>query len=291
MNSVSIIIPVLNAERELPRLLNALKAQSCPVNEIIVVDSESEDRTVDICRREPMVRLIQIKRSDFDHGGTRDMALRQTDSDIVVFMTQDAIPADENLIEQLIDPLLKADVAVCTGRQIAKSDATPMERLVREFNYPATSHIRSGEDIPRLGIKAFFCSDVCAAYNRAVYLKLGGFEHPIMTNEDMFFAAAALQNGYQIAYEAEARVYHSHNFSLREQYRRNYIQGYEMERHQELLGCVPQVREGIRLVKYVGTALIRQGRIGSLIRFGLDCCARYMGNRAGKRAYRRKKAE
>ena len=288
---LSVIIPTLNAEKELPALLKALEGQTAAPEEILVVDSESTDRTQEICRASGRVRLLTVRRQDFDHGRTRDEALRQCAGDVVVFLTQDAVPADEKCLEHLIRPLGEAGVAVSAGRQLPRTDATPMEKLVRSFNYPAEGHIRSEEDVARMGIKAFFCSDVCAAYNREIYEKLGGFDFPLKTNEDMFFAARAIRGGYRVAYAADARVVHSHNFSLGEQYRRNRIQGYEIERHRDLLGPVSQESEGKKLVRYVGTGLLKQGRVLSFARFGMDCCARLLGSRAGKKEYLREQHE
>lgn len=249
--TISVIIPTLNAGGAIDNLLKKLSEQTSSISEIIIVDSESSDDTLSICKNNAAVQVINIKRSDFDHGKTRDLAFRQSKGDIVVFLTQDAIPADRFFIEKLIVPLADEHVAVSTGRQLPKADATKMEKLVRSFNYPAESHIRSKDDLPQMGIKTFFCSDVCAAYKRSIFLRLGGFEYPLKTNEDMFFAAKAINAGYCIAYAADAQVFHSHNFTLREQYNRNYIQGYEIERHRAELGKVKQESEGIKLVKYV----------------------------------------
>lgn len=285
---VSVVIPTLNAGKELNSLLCALKEQRCPAEEIIVIDSSSEDSTVDICKKNENVSLLRIPRESFDHGRTRDFALRHCRGEIVVFLTQDAVPANAGFLEKLIRPLEDHTTAISVGRQLPKKNATKAEALVRSFNYPAESFIRSKEDISRLGIKAFFCSDSCAAYRKDIYLKLGGFEYPLKSNEDMFFAAKALQNGYRIAYAADAMVYHSHNFTLREQYRRNYIQGYEIERHRELIGDVSLSTEGIKLVQAVSRQLLSDGAVVSFFSFGLDCCARWLGNRNGKAAYRRR---
>lgn len=281
---VSVIIPTLNAENELPELLERLHKQSREIDEIIVVDSESDDNTYEICKSDVLVRFFTIERKNFDHGKTRDMALREANGNVIVFLTQDAIPADDHLIEKLIAPLSNENVAVSTGRQLAKDSATYMERLVRSFNYPPESSLRTKSDIFRLGIKAFFCSDSCAAYNKEIYLKLGGFDYPIKTNEDMFFAAKAIKNGYAVSYTADAKVFHSHNFTLKQQYKRNYIQGYEIERHKDLLCDVSQTGEGIRLVKYVSKELLKKGRFLSFFRFCFDCAARLFGSRAGRRA-------
>ena len=287
---ISFIIPTLNAEKELPLLLAALKNQKHPIDELIVVDSASSDRTVEICKADPSIILLQIERADFDHGRTRDMAIRHSIGDIVVFLTQDAVPANEYFLTNLLAPFSEHGVAISTGRQLPKPDASPMEKLIRSFNYPEEGYIRSKDDLSTMGIKTFFSSDVCAAYDRKVYLELGGFDYPIKTNEDMFFAAKVINAGYRIAYASNALVYHSHNFSLKEQYKRNYIQGYEIERHREVLHNVSLNSEGMKLVKYVSKELLRRGEIISFIHFGFDCVVRLIGNRAGKKAYLQRKA-
>lgn len=285
--TVSVIVPTLNAEKEIRQLLSALLGQDFPPEEILVIDSSSEDKTVKICEEFSKVQVIRIPREDFDHGKTRDMAVRRSKGEIIAFLTQDAIPADAGFLGKLISPLKNSEVAVSVGRQLPKQDASKMEALVRRFNYPSESNIRSADDIPRMGIKAFFCSDSCAAYRKDVYLALGGFEYPLKSNEDMFFAAKALQNGYRVVYTADASVYHSHNFSLREQYKRNYLQGYEIERHRVLLNGASLGKEGMQLVKTVSKGLLKDGHVGALFYFGMDCVARWLGNRNGKAAFRR----
>lgn len=122
--------------------------------------------------------------------------------------------------------------------------------------------------------------------------KLGGFESGIKTNEDMFYAANAIRNGYCVGYAAEAEVVHSHNFSLKDQYQRNFIQGYEIERHKHILSSadgesVSQNAEGMKLVKIVSKRMLAEGKVFSWIHFGFDCCARYAGSYMGKRKARK----
>lgn len=281
---ITVIIPTLNAEKEIGGLIESLRVQTLKPEQIIVVDSQSDDRTVAICDKYENVKVIPILRKDFDHGGTRDMAIRNCESEFVVLLTQDAMPQNPAFLERLVEPFKDPGVAAVTGRHLPRTDATRMEKLVRRFNYPAESHVRSREDLERMGIKTYFFSDVCSAYRRDTYLELGGFEHPVKTNEDMFFAAKAIQNGYKIAYAADAAVIHSHNLTLKEQYRRNYALGIEMQRHKHLLGPVSQESEGIKLVKYVSLELLKKGHILSFVHFGFDCCARLLGSRMGRKA-------
>lgn len=286
-SSLSVIVPTLNAENLITQLVDSLKKQTITPNEIIIVDSESDDKTTEIASVLEGVTLISIKRKDFNHATTRDMALRKSTGDYVIFITQDAMPADEYFVEKLLQPFSLDDtIAVSTGRQIPRYDAWPFEKLVREFNYPAVSQIRSSADIPRLGIKTFFMSDCCSAYKRDIFVKLGGFSFPVKTAEDLFFAARVINSGYKIAYVHEAGVIHSHNLTLRQQYTRNFILAYEMEKHKDILRDVPVDSEGINLVMHVSRELLKYGRVIWFVRFGLDCVARFLGNRMGKRAYR-----
>lgn len=286
--TASIIIPTLNAADEIVPLIEMLQRQTVKLAEIVVVDSQSDDNTVELCAKFDKVRVIEILRKDFDHGKTRDMALKTCQTDYVLFTTQDAIPADEHYVENLLKPFSDSSVAIVTGRQTPKSDARLMEKLVREFNYPEESHVRSKADLDEYGIKTYFCSDVCSAYRRDVYEKLGGFEYPLKTNEDMFFAAKCINNGYKVAYAADAKMVHSHNFTLREQYDRNYIVGMELERHKDLLNGASADAEGMKLVKFVSSKLLKKGRFIQFIRFGFDCCARKLGNSKGKNACKKK---
>lgn len=287
MASVSVVIMTLNAEEMIGSLLEGLVHQTVKPMEIIVADSESNDRTVEICNQYEEVRILAIKRMDFNHGGSRDLAFKHTSGDFVLFMTHDAEPCDSLMIENLLKVHAQHPMAAAVyGRQLPKDDATYTERLIREYNYPDRSHICSETDIIRCGIKTFFLSDVCAMYRRSAYVDVGGFEKNVKTNEDMFFAAAAIRRGYTIAYSADAKVKHSHNLTLREQYKRNFIQGYEIARHKKLLASASQHAEGLKLVKYVSIRLLSKGRVFSWVRFGFDCCARYAGNYLGKRSAR-----
>ena len=279
---VTVVIPTLNAERYMTELLAAIHRQTLQPCEIIVVDSDSNDRTAEICREDGDVKLIRIEREDFDHGGTRDMAFRCSNGDFVVFFSQDALPFDPESLMRLTERLGKDGIAVCTGRQIARDDAGVIEKLVRAYNYPDTGNVRSKKDLPQLGIKTYFCSNSFSAYDRKIYLELGGFEHDVLSNEDMLYAAKAINNGYKAAYCADAKVYHSHDHSLAELFRRHFREGYEIERHRDQLGNISLESEGMRMVRTVGSRLLRQGRVLSFLRFGTQCTARLLGNRTGR---------
>ena len=284
---VSVIIPTLNAERWITQQLNMLLSQTVEA-EIIVVDSGSWDGTPGLVRRfAPRVRLLEIPPKDFDHGGTRDYALRQSAGDFVCFLTQDALPTDERCLEKLLAAFSSLDIAAAYGRQIARPDAPEYEKLTRQFNYPDQPRIWREADIPRYGVKAYFFSDACAAYRRDAYLAVGGFDAPIITNEDMMMAGKLLHAGYALAYAPEASVYHSHRYTLREEYRRNIKIGLVMEQYRDRLTGAQTDAEGWRMLRFVGGELAREGRIGELIEFGIRAAVRFAGNRVGKRKGKR----
>ena len=279
---VSVIIPTLNAGSELEVLLQALLHQNKKADEIIVIDSASDDGTPDLCAKYPAVKLLTIARQDFDHGGTRALAFNQASGDFVLFLTQDAVPADEHYIASLLAPFADEKVALVSGRQCAKATARLSEKLTREFNYPAQSNVRSEEDIKRLGIKAFFASDVCSAYRKSAYDAVGGFAHPILTNEDMLIAASFLKAGYKIAYAHEAAVLHSHNFTLGQQFKRNFDVGIFLKIYAQHFGKVQVDGEGIKMVKWVGRQLLESKAYQDILYYAAECMSKVLGNKLGK---------
>lgn len=286
---ISVIIPTLNAEHDIEGLLTVLGRQSIQPIEILVVDSASEDRTIELIRKHKSVRLLQIDRQDFNHGGTRDLALRESRGDFVCFLTQDAVPVSDDYLELLVAPMVDdSEIALVSGRQLPKADARRFEQLVRGFNYPDSSSVRSKRDLKKYGIKTFFASDTCSAYRRTAYLECGGFDH-VNTNEDMLMAAKFIASGMKVAYEPRAEVYHSHNLTPSQQFARNRAVGFFLETHADELMQASEIGEGGRLVKAVSSQLLREGNLVEFIAFGVDCCARLLGNRAGRRAARKER--
>ena len=283
MENYTVIIPTLNAADRIGPLIGALRRQSLPPEAIMVVDSQSDDDTARRAGGIEGVRVIEIGRDDFDHGGTRDMAIRACGMPFTVLMTQDALPADDGCMAELLRPFEDPGVAAVCARQVAYPEASAREKLVRAFRYPDESRIWSAADVSRLGIRAYLLSDVCAAYRRAAYESVGGFARPIETNEDMLIAADFLRAGWKLGYCASARVWHSHDFTLREEYARNRKVGAFLTRYADRFSGSCAMGEGLRMVKTVSAGLLKQGRIGACFAFGLNCAARMLGNRAGRR--------
>lgn len=284
---VSVVIPTLNAASEVGPLIESLKAQTVAPAEIVVVDSESGDRTAEAAEAAGASRVIRIRRAEFNHGSTRHMALLETSGELVCFLTQDALPADGAYLENLIRPLARdPEVALASGRQLSRPGARRFVQLVQGFNYPDEPNVRGAGDVAAYGIKAFFASDACSCYRRSAYLACGGFP-AVETNEDMLMAARLIAAGYRVAYAPAAVVVHSHDLSPAEQFRRNRAVGRFLEAHRGDLMGASELGEGGRLVRAVAAQLLKEGAFGELLRFAADCAARLAGNRAGRRDARK----
>ena len=99
---ISLIIPTLNAEKYIDKLMGIICSQTVVPDEIIVIDSESDDATVELCRKYELIKVIEINRNDFDHGGTRNQAILASTGDIILMLSQDVMPISNNYIQNLI---------------------------------------------------------------------------------------------------------------------------------------------------------------------------------------------
>jgi rhamnosyltransferase len=216
----SVIIPTLNGAGQLEELLSSFRIQTVKPEKLLVVDSSSTDDTVLIAKRYG-AEVMLIDRDDFDHGGTRTLAAHKIGSDYLVFFTQDVIPAHRFVLQNLIEPLLNDEtVGVSYGRQLPSFDATDTARHLRLFNYPESSQIRDFADRTRYGLSTVFASNSCAAYNRDLLEGVGFFKDDLIFGEDTCAVGRMLQQGLKVAYVADAPVYHSHNYSWSEDFRR-----------------------------------------------------------------------
>jgi rhamnosyltransferase len=211
---VGLVVPTLNAGERWVECLARVRAQSLIPQRLLVIDSASTDQSV-VLAREAGFEIVRIDRSEFNHGGTRQWAVEYlSDCEIIVFLTQDAIPASTESISEIVRCFADPSVAVAYGRQLPHEGATPIESHARVFNYGPRTFKKDSAAAKQLGTKAFFCSNSFAAYSRSVLLDLGGFRRDLILGEDMEFAARAIKAGYSNVYCATAPVYHSHDYTL-----------------------------------------------------------------------------
>ncbi|MCU1716170.1 glycosyltransferase family 2 protein [Pseudomonas sp. 5P_3.1_Bac2] len=216
----ALVIPTRNAATHLDRLLPALAAQTHQPQQLLVVDSGSSDDTA-ARLREYGAQVVVIDPATFNHGGTRRWASQQVDAEVLIYLTQDAIPANPECFANLLSELSsEGDIGVAYGRQLPHPGAGLLGAQARRFNYPPQSRSKRLRDAAELGIKTCFSSDSFSAYRREALNAVGGFPEDVIGSEDAYVAARLLQSGYAVRYAASAEVYHSHDYRVLEEFRR-----------------------------------------------------------------------
>ncbi|MDO5703344.1 MAG: glycosyltransferase, partial [Lachnospiraceae bacterium] len=223
--SIDVIIPAYRPGKTFRELLRMLMRQSIPVRHILIINTEEKNWDDSLIRGVRKAEVFHITKAEFDHAATRNMGAGLSDADYLLYMTQDAVPDDEKLVENLLGAFADPSVKAAYARQIPRDDCMLTEGFVRSFNYPARSFVRTLSDLPEHGIKTYFCSNVCAMYETETFRQMGGFTVPAIFNEDMVYAARIMHLGFGVAYAAGARVIHSHNYSNMQQFRRNFDNG------------------------------------------------------------------
>ena len=246
-----LVVPTLNAGNMWVRWIAALRAQSVAPSVVMILDSKSEDSTVEYCD-EASFTTMSIERSNFNHGGTRQLGLNclKDHVDILVFMTQDAILSDSNSLDMLLTAFSDPAVGAAFGRQLAIDGANKIAMHARLFNYPEISRTVRPRDRESLGFKSCFLSNSFAAYRVSDLIAVGGFPENVILGEDTAVAARMLIAGKSIRYQAEACVFHSHNYTHLEEFRRYFDTGVFHARERWLLKEFGGADgEGFRFVK------------------------------------------
>ena len=253
-----VIVPTYNPGREAwAKWVQALQSQNCKPMQVVVVDSGSTDGSLELSQQAGFT-VLHTKAQDFNHGATRQWALEQgflnpqpnPPPDFIVFLTQDAILANSNALEELLQAFQDPQIAAAYGRQLPKPEAHWLEAHTRSFNYPDASRTVQLQDKASLGIKACFLSNSFAAYRLQALMAQGGFPAHLPLGEDTFTAAKLLLSGQSLRYQASAAVYHSHNYNGLQDFQRMFDTGVFHAQNPWLLQNFGKAEgEGAKLVK------------------------------------------
>ncbi|MEW5995494.1 MAG: glycosyltransferase, partial [Candidatus Zixiibacteriota bacterium] len=179
----ALVVLTLNAGADFARWLHAVLSQTAIPERLILIDSSSDDDTVNMAQ-EAGFEVHVIDRREFNHGATRQMAVEMLpEADVIVFLTQDAVLAHPQALERLLVHFEDPRVGAVYGRQLPRQGAGPIEAHARLFNYPTVSGLRSAEDVPKMGIKTSFISNSFAAWRRRALMEVGGFPSHTIQNE------------------------------------------------------------------------------------------------------------
>lgn len=282
LTRTAVIVPTYWANPHLDALLSALGRQGILPSQVLAIDSSSGDDTVERFKAYG-ARVHTIPENEFDHGGTRAKAAGLcSDSDFLIYLTQDAYPVDGFAFENLLKPFEDPSIGLAYGRQLPRTGAGAIERHARFFNYGAQSEVRDADARQRLGIKSVFCSNSFAAYRSSALRDVGGFPHKAHFAEDQVVAGRMLLKGYRVAYVADACVQHSHNYSIAQDFKRYVDVGIFHGRNTWLLEAFGKAEgEGFRFVRSELIYLIRhepKALPSALVR----TVAKYVGYRIGR---------
>ena len=224
--SITVAIPVLDGGELFVAVLAAIRAQQLDAEvEILISDSGSTDGSPQRAR-EYGARVIDIARSDFSHGATRNMLLREARGSHVALLTQDAEPADPHWLERLLGGFEAAsDVGLVYGPYLARPTASPAVRRELEswFRSLGAGVERLGPEerelpaVELMGRRGFF-TDANACIARVAWEQVPFRDIPYA--EDRALALDMLRAGYAKVYEPRAAVLHSHEYGARERFRR-----------------------------------------------------------------------
>lgn len=278
---ISVIIPTRNAEKFIKRLLDGLSNQTIKPFEIIIIDTASKDSTEQICKKFENIKFISINDGEFDHGGTRNKAVGESSGDILIFMTQDAIPYDNRFIEEIIKPLGKDNIVASYGRQLPRKNSSEIEKFTRTFNYGNSDIVKSKNDVEELGVKTFFFSNVCSAFIRKEFLMVGGFPERTIMNEDMIIASKIIFGNKKTCYASKAKVIHSHKYTYIQQFKRNFDIGVVFCDSGYYFNGVKSESEGIKFVKGATNHLIYEKKIYLIPHLIIESAFRYLGYKIG----------
>ncbi len=280
--TVDVIIPTHKPQEDFIKLLDCLQRQTVKPEKIIIINTEEKYWRV-LGEKFGEVIVHHIPETEFDHGNSRNLGVSLSQADYFMMMTQDAMPVDEFVIENLMKALADERTAVAYARQCPTKESNALECFIRSFNYGEKPQYKTEQDVEELGIKTYFCSNVCAMYKAEIFRQMGGFISRTIFNEDMIYAARAVKAGYAIQYVPAAAVYHAHNYTNRQQFRRNFDLGVSHADHPEVFDGLSSESEGVRMIMQTSKYLLKSGKPHLITKLFFQSIAKYIGYYLGKR--------
>ncbi len=200
----SIVIRVYNESARIGSLLTAIVDQEFDQHEreIIIVDSGSNDGTLDIARKFP-VKILHINKDEFSFGRSLNRGCAAATGEVLVFVSGHCIPSSGCWLQELIAPLGKEGVVYTYGGQYGNSDSYFSECQIFAKYFPASSMI------PQQG---FYCNNANSALLRSIWSKYG-FNEEVTGLEDLHLGRKLVSEGHKIGYVASAAVFHLHDES------------------------------------------------------------------------------
>lgn len=217
MVETSILILTKNAGDSFKQTLDKVFSQKYKNFEVLVIDSSSSDNTLEIARKYNL-RIVKIKSEEFGHGKTRNLGVKLSKGKYIVFLTQDAIPNNNNWLSELINPLKNNKIVGVYSRQLPKENEKIIEKFFYYSLYPNKDKTWDWNKFSQ-GDNIF--SDVSSAIRRETLTKYP-YNNEIILAEDYDWAVKMLEQKKKIFYNSKSEVIHSHSYNLKQIFKRNF---------------------------------------------------------------------
>jgi rhamnosyltransferase len=229
MRSLSILLVTKNGRRDLERVLPTIVSQkNVSPFEVLAIDSGSTDGTLELLRRFE-IRTLKICPEAFHHAQTRNLAAELSSGEILIFLSQDAVPTSDLWLSKMISNFDDPRVGAVYGRQLADAEAPAERKETFDVIYGNQKLVKDPSHRNELGYRFYHFSNVNAAIRRTVW-KSTRFPEDMKVFEDLGIAKRILDHGWKIVYEPDAAVFHSHNHSIIGLFKRYFDIGYTLKR-------------------------------------------------------------
>ena len=196
----SIVIRAYNEEKHIGRLLEGIRLQTLKDVEIILVDSGSTDNTISVAETFG-AKIVKISADEFTFGRSLNFGIRAVTRELIVIASAHVYPVYHDWLENLLRPFEEDRVALTYGKQRGPDTAKFSEGQIFHQWYP---------DVGKPKQETAFCNNANAAIRRSLWEK-NPYDETLTGLEDLAWAKWAKEQGYSIAYVAEAEVIHVHN--------------------------------------------------------------------------------
>lgn len=286
MIDVDVVCPIYKGYSYLEELYKSIFSQkNVKINKIVFPITNSNDEEMknilQFVEKNNIISFI-VEKENFSHSLTREKAIMEyCDSKIIIMISQDIKLTNDSVFYNLTKSIDSGESVYNYARQICTNKS--IERYIRKKNYPDYSYLVSKEDIEKLQIMAFFASDACSAYDRDVFIELGGYGgYDVMMNEDQLYSKIILDAGYKKKYCSDAIVEHSHRYTLKQLYKRYYETG-KFYKEVKVFDIYKSTNSGMKLALFVLKESLKKFDIPTLIRWFPDMSARYLGMKKGRK--------
>jgi len=278
---ITVICPLYKAGKYIDGLHESLLMQKkVDLKEIKYILTDTNDGIEKKIEALEKASLEIVTSKEFSHSLVREKAAYESNSTVIVFITQDIIIEDEEWLYKLTKPIFENECEATFSRQIC--DNNSIERYTRIKNYPEESRVVTLKDTDKLGIRTFFFSDAASAIKLSIYKELKGYDgKDLPTNEDMYFAYKLISSGYRIMYNSDAVVIHSHDYKFKELFKRYFDQGVFLKDN-DYISKYNANDSAKDLLLFIVKESFKEKNVKAILNIIPNFAARYLGNKIGQ---------